>query len=101
MPDTLQRRRFDMPVDTARVAADWQARGYSCHAFVDPPGRTWEDFSHATNELVTVSEGRLEVEVDGRREILEPGDECFIPRQARHSVRNRHAGTTRWLFGYD
>jgi len=24
-----------------------------------------------------------------------------IPRGAVHSVRNIHAGTTRWLYGYD
>ena len=56
---------------------------------------------HTTNELVTVIEGRLQLTVDDRSWILEPGDELFIPRGALHSVVNRHDGTTRWLFGYD
>jgi quercetin dioxygenase-like cupin family protein len=56
---------------------------------------------HATNELVTVAEGRLEVTVAGKRLVAEPGDEIFIPKGARHSVRNIHSDTTRWLYGYD
>jgi quercetin dioxygenase-like cupin family protein len=32
---------------------------------------------------------------------LHEGDELCIPRDALHSVKNVHAGTTRWLFGYD
>ena len=34
-------------------------------------------------------------------DILAAGDEIFIPRQVRHSVKNVHSATTRWLFGYD
>jgi len=88
-------------VDQAHVAGDWQARGYSCHLFVDPPGQQWNDFVHATNELLTVVEGRLALVVDGTRLDVGPGDEVFIPRNAVHSVHNVHHGTTRWLFGYD
>jgi quercetin dioxygenase-like cupin family protein len=93
--------KFSHPVDRAEVAADWRARGYSCELFVDPPGREWNDFVHGTNELVTVAEGRLEMTVGEARLIAEPGDEVFIPRGARHSVKNVHTATTRWLYGYD
>lgn len=101
MSELLSEARFPVPVDRAAVAADWAARGYSCGLFVDPPGRTWEGFAHATNELVTVAEGRLEIEIEGACMTAEPGDEVFIPKGAVHSVRNLHDGTTRWLFGYD
>jgi quercetin dioxygenase-like cupin family protein len=93
--------KFSHPVDRAEVAADWRARGYSCELFVDPPGREWNDFVHGTNELVTVAEGRLEMTVGEARLIAEPGDEVFIPRGARHSVKNVLTATTRWLYGYD
>jgi quercetin dioxygenase-like cupin family protein len=83
------------------VAADWRSRGFSCDLFVDPPGRAWDNFVHATNELVTVAEGCLEVTVAGHRFVAEPGDEIFIPKGAWHSVRNVHPAATRWLFGYD
>ncbi len=101
MSELLSEARFPVPVDRSAVAEDWAARGYSCGLFVDPPGRTWEGFVHGTNELVTVAEGRLEIEIDGARLTAGPGDEVFIPKGAVHSVRNLHDGTTRWLFGYD
>jgi len=93
--------RFGRPPEQARIAADWRARGFSCQPFVDPPGRQWNDFVHATNELVTVLEGRLKLIVEGREAMLEPGDEAFIAKGQRHSVHNAHAGVTRWMFGYD
>lgn len=101
MTDLLAEARFPVPVDRAAVAADWAARGYSCDLFVDPLGREWNGFVHAVNELVTVSEGVLEIEIDGASLSAGPGDEVFIPKGAVHSVRNLHDGTTRWLYGYD
>jgi mannose-6-phosphate isomerase-like protein (cupin superfamily) len=97
---TLFPGRFPVPVDVAQVGRDWRARGYSCHDFQDPPGREWKDFVHDTQELVTVVEGRLELEVEGTRVAAGPGDEVFIPKGARHTVRNVHGARTRWLFGY-
>lgn len=101
MAELVARNKFAVPVDRRAVARDWRRRGYSCGLFVDPPGREWNDFVHDTNELVTVVEGRLEMTVGGARVEVAPGDEVFIPRHALHSVKNRHHGTTRWLFGYD
>jgi len=101
MTELLTPAKFGDPPNRAAVAADWRARGYSCGVFVDPPGRCWEDFVHDCNELVTVVEGRLEMEVAGATVTVGPGDEVFIPRGARHSVRNIHDGTSVWLYGYD
>jgi quercetin dioxygenase-like cupin family protein len=39
--------------------------------------------------------------MDGQSGVVEPGDELFIPKGVRHSVKNIHAGVTRWLYGYD
>ena len=83
------------------MAADWRGRGYSCDRFVDPPGQCWDDFVHGCNELVTVVEGRLEMTVAGETVTAEVGDEVFIPKGARHSLRNIHDGTSVWLYGYD
>lgn len=92
--------KFPVPVHHDAVARDWAARGYSCELFVDPPGREWNDFVHETDELVTVLEGRLWMDVGGESKEAGPGDEIFIRRNTPHSVRNIHSGTTRWLFGY-
>jgi quercetin dioxygenase-like cupin family protein len=100
MTDILVKHKFDIPVDHDSVAADWRARGYSCGLFVDPPGQCWEDFVHAVDEVVTVVDGRLELEVAGSVVVADPGDEVFIPARATHSVRNINDGTSRWLYGY-
>jgi mannose-6-phosphate isomerase-like protein (cupin superfamily) len=87
-------------IDPQQVAQDWQARGFSCDLWVDPPGRCWEDFVHATDELVVVLEGEMEFEVEGKVCHPKPGEELFIPVGAVHSARNRGSRTARWLYGY-
>jgi quercetin dioxygenase-like cupin family protein len=99
--EIFERGKHSVPVRREAVAQDWARRGYTCELFIDPPGREWKDFVHATNELVTVVEGRLRMSVGETTCEAGPGDEVFIPRHTRHSVKNIHGGTTRWLFGYD
>jgi mannose-6-phosphate isomerase-like protein (cupin superfamily) len=101
MAELVRKERFRTPVDRTVVTADWHARGYSCDLFIDPPGRAWIDFVHASNELVTVVEGRLEITAGGERVVAEPGDEIFIGKGQRHSVTNIATASTRWLYGYD
>jgi mannose-6-phosphate isomerase-like protein (cupin superfamily) len=97
----LTRQKFPTPLDRNKVAHDWDRRGYSCDVFVDPPRREWNDFIHATNELVTIVEGRLKLTIGGEELLAEPGDEIFIPKGVLHSVKNISSSTTRWLYGYD
>jgi mannose-6-phosphate isomerase-like protein (cupin superfamily) len=101
MRDIPIREKYPLPLDADAVAAEWRARGFSCNLFVDPPGQQWLDFTHATNELVTVIEGRLELTMGEIRLEMGPGDELFIPAKVLHSVVNVHDGVSRWLFGYD
>lgn len=107
IPDSVEpeefviRHKFRVPVDIAAVTRDWIARGFSCSAFRDPPGQTWRDFVHDTDELVTVVEGRLTVRMHDEEWQLEPGDELYIPHGVTHTVHNLHRGETRWLYGYD
>jgi len=97
----LTRQKFPVPLNRDQVAQDWSQGGYSCDVFIDPPGREWNDFVHATNELVTVMEGTLKLTIDEEEIIAEPGDEVFIPKGICHSVKNVSSSTTRWLYGYD
>ena len=101
MSSSIERGRFPVPVDRDVVAASWRQRGYSCGLFIDPPGQQWNDFVHGTNELVTVVEGKLALEIGDERFVAMPGDEVFIPRGATHSVHNLHTSVSRWLYGYD
>ncbi|MFO0697724.1 MAG: cupin domain-containing protein [Nitrospira sp.] len=97
----LTHQKFPPSLDRAQVALDWSQRGYSCDVFTDPPGREWNDFVHAANELVTVMEGKLRLTI-GKAEILaEPGDEVFIPKGVLHSVKNLSSSSAYWLYGYD
>ncbi len=83
-----------------QVAQDWKRRGFSCELWVDPPGRRWEDFVHAVDELVMVIEGEMEFEVDGKVHHPKAGEELFIPAGRVHSARNIGNRTARWLYGY-
>jgi quercetin dioxygenase-like cupin family protein len=87
-------------LDRKRIATDWAAHGFSCDLWTDPPGQRWEDFRHATDELVVVLEGEIEFEIAG--EVAHPkfGEELLIPAGAVHSVRNIGRTTARWLYGY-
>ena len=87
-------------VDIKEVTKSWQARGYSCDIWTDPPGQTWEDFTHSVAELFMVLEGHVEIEIEGVSQNPSPGEEIFIPAQALHSVRNKGQTTARWLYGY-
>ena len=89
-----------LPLELHSVAEVWARDGFSCDLWVDPPGQSWLDFVHSTDERVVVKEGRIEFEVDGTRATLEPGDEVFIPAGSRHSVWNLGSTTSRWFYGY-
>ena len=89
-----------MRVDQHVVAAEWQARGFSCDLWVDPPGQVWEDYRHATDELVMPVAGRLELEFEGQCFRPAPGEEIFIPACVSHTVRNIGGTTAKWIYGY-
>ncbi|MCP9473033.1 MAG: cupin domain-containing protein [Nitrospira sp.] len=87
-------------VDVDVIRQNWQARGFSCDLWTDPPGQVWENYVHEVDELVMVLNGDVEFEVAGEVHRPAIGEEIFIPAKARHSVRNRGATTSRWLYGY-
>ena len=87
-------------LDEEALKRDWQRRGFSFGIWVDPPGRRWEDYVHPTDELLVVLEGEVEVEIEGQRKRPCPGEEVFIPKGARHSVRNVGHIPSRWAYGY-
>jgi mannose-6-phosphate isomerase-like protein (cupin superfamily) len=87
-------------VNRETVAAEWLARGFSCDLWVDPPGQVWEDYRHATDELVMPVAGRLELEFGGRCVRPASGEEVLIPAGVSHTVRNIGGTTAQWLYGY-
>jgi quercetin dioxygenase-like cupin family protein len=86
--------------ERSRIAANWAERGFSCDLWVDPPGQCWENFTHATDELILVVEGTVEFKVAGRPLRPALGEELLIPAGVLHSARNVGSTTARWLYGY-
>ena len=84
----------------AEISKDWAKRGFSCDLWIDPPSQTWENYVHEVDEVVYVIKGTLEFEISGKKQVLEEGDEAFIPAHANHSVRNVCGTEVRWLYGY-
>lgn len=82
------------------ISKDWHGRGFSCDSWVDPPNQKWEGYVHDVDELIYMVQGQMELEVSGKKKILNPGDEAFIPAHAVHSVRNIGGTETHWLYGY-
>ena len=55
---------------------------------------------HDTDELFMVLEGKVELEMQGRKFCPAIGEEILIPANVRHSVRNLWKSSSRWLYGY-
>ena len=83
-----------------QIKKDWNSRGYSFGVFRDPPGQVWADFVHNTDELVVLSEGEIELEIEGMAQRPQIGQEVFIPANAVHTVRNIGKTNNVWYYGY-
>ena len=88
-------------IDREQVRAEWAKRRFGCDLWIDTPGQRWEDFTHPTDELVLVLEGKMEFEIAGEIHHPQIGEELLIPAGAVHSARNIGKSTARWLYGYN
>ena len=83
-----------------KIRENWESRGYSFGVFKDPPGQVWADFVHRTDELVVLAEGDIEIEIEGKSQKPQIGEEVFIPANAKHTVKNIGKTNNVWYFGY-
>ena len=83
-----------------QIKQDWNSRGYSFGVFRDPPGHVWADFVHSTDELVVLAEGEIEVEIEGKAQRPQIGEEVFIPTNTVHTVQNVGQKNNVWFHGY-
>ena len=58
------------------------------------------DFVHRTDELVVLAQGEIEVEIEGKVQRSQIGEEVFIPADAVHTVRNVEVTDNFWYYGY-
>jgi quercetin dioxygenase-like cupin family protein len=86
--------------DRENIARDWRARGFSCDLWSDPPGQVWADFVHASDELVTLIDGEIELRFADQVLRPAPGEEVLIPAGVAHTVINIGRSRNHWLYGY-
>ena len=65
-----------------------------------PAWPRWDNFTHATDELVTGLEGEVEFEIEGQVHRPAIGEMLLIPAGKVHSARSVGTTTSRWLYGY-
>lgn len=86
---------------TIRVLLDAQLGGAVEQSLAEAtlaPGRATRRHYHArTEEIYAVLEGSGEMEVDGDRHAVGPGDAVLIPPGAWHEIRAAGAGELRFL----
>ncbi len=83
-----------------KIMENWESRGYIFVIFKGSPGQVWADFIHRTDELVVLAEGDIEIEIEGKSQQPQIGEEVFIPANAIHTVRNIGKTNNVWYFGY-
>ena len=81
-----------------QIRKNWESRGYSLGVFRDPPGQVWADFVHRMDELVVLAEG--EIEIEGKSQQPQIGNEVFIPANAIDTARNLGKTNNVWYYGY-
>ena len=64
-----------------------------------PGESTASDLRHGGDEVFVLLAGNdYQVEIDGKKLVMEAGDTLFIPRGARHSATNAGTETARAIF---
>ena len=58
------------------------------------------DFVHRNDELVVLALGEIEIEIEGKSQQPQIGDEVFIPANTIHTVRNIGNTNNVWYYGY-
>jgi mannose-6-phosphate isomerase-like protein (cupin superfamily) len=99
MGEAAEEPQRERVVNETQVDSNWYSRGFTCDKRSDPPGQTWSDYIHDSDELIMVVEGDLDVEMKGETHHLEPGDELLVPASVPHTIRNVGRSDATWLKG--
>ena len=83
-----------------QLKQNWNSSCFTFGIFNDPPGQEWADFVHKTDELVVLAEGEIEIEIEGKSQRPQIGEEVYIPANATHIVRNVGSVGNVWYYGY-
>jgi len=95
---TRQSDRVQYAVDAAglsyeRISSSFEGSQLTSVIIHEPPGHRGEPISHRGEELFFVLAGEVTVEIEGKPEILRPGDSLHFDSTRVHSTWN-HTGET-------
>ena len=101
------RQPWTFPTPVRHTADDWSPAGRtedrlknSVPKILDPPGRVREDFVHQEDELFMLVDGKIELEMQGRKMRPAVGEEVLIQGGTRHSLRNVGDSIARFLYAF-
>ncbi len=77
----------DGPLSETALRERLEARGYRVSRYVYPPGTRFPPHTHGVDKIDAVLSGRFELEMEGRRVVLEAGDMVEVPAGVVHAAR--------------
>ena len=101
----LVKGKFELPLKTDAIREQWEALGYSQCEYdgkekgwsSERPGRHKGEHTHPWYVLFAGKSGKMEFIIQGRRFVLEPGDELYYPKFAVTAARNLYDGRSEWF----
>ena len=101
----LVKGKFELPLKTDAIREQWEALGYSQCEYdgkekgwsSERPGRHKGEHTHPWYVLFAGKSGKMEFIIQGRRFVLEPGDELYYPKNAVLAARNLYDGRSEWF----
>ncbi len=94
----LVKGKFELPLKTDAIREQWEALGYSqCEYDGKEKGWSKGEHKHPWYVLFVGKSGKMEFIIQGRRFVLEPGDELYYPKFAVIAARNLYDGRSEWF----
>ncbi len=90
--------KFELPLGFDEITKEWKALGYSQCQF-EAKGKGWSkgEHTHPFHILLAGKTGQMEFIIEGRRYVLEPGDELYYRKNAVMAARNLHDEPSEWF----
>jgi len=99
----VRRKKYPLPVPTGSVTAEWHTRGFTGGTFKTAGHRSWlrnTNAEHWPHMFIAVHDNLIVEKVHGtaQREVLEPGDEIFIPAGTTYDVTAKNEDYVQFMF---
>ena len=97
--------KFKLPLNTDEIRERWKALDYFQCEYdgkekgwsSERPERHRGEHTHPWYILFAGKSGKMEFIIQGRRFVLEPGDEFYYPKNAVIAARNLYDGRSEWF----